>query len=134
MTDEVEDKQLPATKETAEYSFLIDEKKHNLTKAHKAIDKETLAAIEYLGTIVRDEEKSTEVRMKAAKDIIDSKLKIADAQNKEFLQRLVAETRKNIVAQPRQLKNVSSGDYEDDELQTPVYTPNVIVDLGNTKL
>ena len=133
MTDEVDEKQLPATKETAEYSFLIDEKKHNLTKAHKAIDKEVMDAIAYLGTIVRDDSRPTDIRMKAAKDIIDSKLKIADAQNKEFLQRLVAETRKNIAAQPRQLKNVSSDD-EDDELQTPVYTPNVIVDLGNTKL
>lgn len=133
MNEELEETEnLPAKQEPVqELSFLIDQKKHNLTKAHKAIDKEVLEAIEFLGSIVKDVEKSTDVRMKAAEKIIDSKLKIADQQNKEWLQRCVAETRKNMTANTKSsFKNVG-GEDEDDDSPTPVYRPDIILDVSN---
>lgn len=135
MNEELEETEnLPAKQEPAqELSFLIDQKKHNLTKAHRAIDKEVLEAIEFLGSIVKDVEKPTDVRMKAAEKIIDSKLKIADQQNKEWLQRVVAESRKNMLTNTKpNFKNAGNGDDEDDDdSPTPVYRPDIILDISN---
>ena len=118
----------------SEISFIIDEKKHNLSKAHKAIDKEVLNAIEFLGSIVSDTDKPVDVRMKAAEKIIDSKLKISQQQNTEFLQRLVQEARKNMLKVStsgiKRLKNSEQEDGEDDS-QIPIYRPDVILDVSD---
>ena len=131
--EEIEEENLPVKQEPVqELSFLIDQKKHNLTKAHKAIDKEVMTAIEFLGSVVKDEEKSTEVRMKAAEKILDSKLKIADQQNKEWLQRVVAESRKNMLTNTKSnFKNVGGSDDDEDDSPTPVYRPDIILDISN---
>ena len=134
MNEELEETEnLPAKQEPVqELSFLIDQKKHNLTKAHRAIDKEVLEAIEFLGSIVKDVEKPTDVRMKAAEKIIDSKLKIADQQNKEWLQRVVAESRKNMLTNTKSnFKNVGGSDDDEDDSPTPVYRPDIILDISN---
>ena len=123
---------LPTAQAKQEYSFLIDERKHNLTKTHKAIDKEVLEAIAFLGEVVRDTAKPTDMRMKAAEKILDSKLKISEQQNKEFLQRLVQEVRKNMPP-PSKLKTIESSDDDEDD-NTPMYVPNIITNLGDVKM
>lgn len=134
INEEIEENNAPAiVPAERDISFLIDERKHNLAKAHKAIDKEVLKAIEYLGSVVSDENKPTETRIKAAEKIIDSKLKIAQQQNTEFLQRLVQEAKKNMLPLKNSMKNISSSEEDDsEESSIPIYRPDVVIDVSGT--
>ena len=129
-----ENKQLAPAQE-AKMSFIIDSKKHNLTKLHKELDKHTMEAVQYLASVLSNPDADVDQKMKAAKDITDFKLKVADAQNKEFLTRLVQESKMNMLTSPKQLKNVEgeSEEEEEEEDDTPVYVNDVIIEVGNVK-
>ena len=68
-----ENKQLAPAQE-AKMSFIIDSKKHNLTKLHKELDKHTMEAVQYLASVLSNPDADVDQKMKAAKDITDFKL------------------------------------------------------------
>ena len=126
-----ENKQIAPVQE-AKMSFIIDPKKHNLTKLHKELDKHAMDAVQYLASVLSNPEADVDQKMKAAKDITDFKLKVSDLQNKEFLTRLVQESKMSMLASPKQLKNVE-GESEEEEDDSPVYVNDVIIEVGNVK-
>ena len=126
-----ENKQLAPAQE-AKISALIDPKKHNLHKVHREVDKHVEEALKYLASVLKDQNADINQKMKAAKDISEFKLKVADAQNREWLQRLVVQHKIDSSIAPKQLKNVE-GESEEEEDDTPVYVNDVIIEVGNVK-
>jgi len=126
-----ENKQLAPVQE-AKMSFIIDPKKHNLTKLHKELDKHTMEAVQYLASVLNNPDADVDQKMKAAKDITDFKLKVSDLQNKEFLTRLVQESKMSMLTSPKKLKNVEE-ESEGEEDDAPVYVNDVIIEVGNVK-
>lgn len=129
-----ENKQIAPVAE-GKISALIDPKKHNLTKLHKELDKHTIEAVQYLASVLTSEEADIDQKMKAAKDITDFKLKVADSQNKEFLQRLILQSKLDLGIGVKKIKEVEAddGDSDSDEDDTPMYTPDVILEVNNVK-
>lgn len=117
----------------AKLSFIIDPKKHNLAKLHKELDKVTMEAVQYLASVIKDDKADIDQKMKAAKDITDFKLKVSSEINKEFLTRLVHEARVNLAQSPKKIKEVEADDGEPEEDDTPMYTPDVILEVNNVK-
>lgn len=127
-----ENKQIAPVAE-GKISALIDPKKHNLTAIHKEVDKHVKEAMQYLASVLRDEKASIDQKIKASEKLTEFKLKVADAQNKEFLQRLILQSKLELGIGVKKIKEVEAEDEDSEEDDTPMYTPDVILEVNNVK-
>lgn len=113
-------------------SFLTDPKKHPLMKTLKLIQKEIPDAVRVIAETMLKEETDPKLKVECAKTLVAFQKDIVDMQQKEFLQRLVNEVRKNTGGNSaaQRMRNINNDDDEDDS-PTPVYRPDIILDISN---
>jgi len=115
-------------------TFLEDPKKGNLAKVLKKLDKNTEEALDFLVTTLRDEKVDIKERIAAAKFIVEKKIQVSEACNKEILSRQIAESRLILAEQAvRSPKNFVDTDEEDQGGPAIVYAPNVIQDINKCR-
>lgn len=111
------------------------ERKNDLVKTLKKLDKSVDAAIEFLDGIVRDVDEDKSTRMKAAQFIVEKKIAISESVSKDALSRAIAASRVLIASQTTKKEKA----VEDEDEDTPLvgYEPTVILkapmDISNIK-
>lgn len=125
--DDVENLPIPVD------SVLTFARKNDLQKVLRKIDKSVDKSIEFLEKVMLNENNDLKLRVDCAKTILDKKVQISESVSKDQLSRTVAESRlimaRQAVAQ-KQIKQVTPSDDEDED-NTPMYLPTVLLDVSN---
>jgi len=110
------------------------DRKNDLIKTLKKIDKSVDKSIEFLEQVMLDGNNELKVRVDCAKTILDKKLQISDSVNKDNLSRLIAQSRLFMAQQAVNNKRIKDvGGEDEDEYSVPQYLPSVILDASMVK-
>lgn len=111
------------------------DRKNDLIKTLKKIDKSVDKSIEFLEQVMLNSENELKVRVDCAKTILDKKIQISDSINKDNLSRLISQSRLLMAERAVQQKRIKDvGNEDDDEgYSTPQYLPSVILNNENIR-
>lgn len=118
-------------------------RKNDLVKTLKKLDKQTDAAIDFLTGVMIDDENELKVRMDAAKFLIEKKVQISESISKDQMSRMLAEIKlnSNFVPKTKDVEgstfNAPRATYDFDTIidvgGNSIVDEDGVVDLGNVK-
>lgn len=110
-------------------------RKNDLVKVMRKIDKSVDKAVEFLESVMLNEEADLKTRITAAQFIVDKKIQMSESISKDQLARTIGEARMLIAEKAISSKRIKDVQHEDDDegYATPKFCPDVIIDHSSIK-